>query len=49
VEFERVTSGEAPISASRVRALLGSRDWDGIRDLVPDVTYNYLREKFSGD
>ena len=46
VEFERITKDNIVISASNVRALLAKRDWDGIRNLVPDVTYEYLREKF---
>ena len=46
MEFERTTKSGAVISASTVRALLDKRDWDGIRNLVPDVTYEYLRDKF---
>lgn len=37
-------SGEV-ISASRVRKLLKSGEFDEIRKLVPDVTYQYLLEK----
>ena len=32
-----------PISASTVRDLIRSGDWDKIRPLVPDVTWEYLR------
>ena len=42
VEFERITANDTVISASNVRALLEKRDLDGIRNLVPDVTYKYL-------
>ncbi|MDR1965476.1 MAG: hypothetical protein LBQ36_02090 [Synergistaceae bacterium] len=34
------------MSASRVRALLEKKDFDAIRPLVPDATYNYLLENF---
>lgn len=36
-------SGRA-ISASAVRALIDSRDWDAIRSLVPETTFSYLQE-----
>jgi len=41
--IHRVELDDEPISASKVRALIKVDDWDGIRRLVPDVTYNYLR------
>lgn len=37
----------APISASRVRALLEERDWDGLARLVPPTTLTYLRSRFA--
>jgi [citrate (pro-3S)-lyase] ligase len=37
--------GEA-ISASRVRELLESKDWNSIKPLVPTVTFNYLFSRF---
>jgi len=49
VEFEvipRKESGDAVISASRVRKLLDSHDFDGIAKLVPQTTLNYLIDKF---
>jgi len=48
VEFERITNNDTAISASVVRKLLDKKDWSRIRDFVPDVTYKYLREKFTG-
>ncbi len=36
------TDGEA-ISASRVRALLKERNWEAVRRIVPETTYEYLR------
>ncbi len=39
----RSESDGEPISASRVRALLKEQDWEGIRRLVPETTYEYLR------
>lgn len=39
------SSGE-PISASRVRALLAEKDFEGIRKIVPETTYRYLTERF---
>ena len=41
----REVSGEA-VSASRVRALLAQGDFEGIRPLVPDGTYEFLVKKF---
>jgi len=40
------TENDAVISASTVRALLDTRDWDGIRELVPDITFKYLWDRF---
>ena len=51
IDFEVIPRKEhsgAPISASRVRALLKGKDFNAIREIVPDVTYAYLIEKFSG-
>ncbi len=46
VEFERTANEDTVISASTVRARLEERNWDAIRELVPDVTYRYLRDRF---
>ena len=46
VEFDvipRKESAGAPISASRVRALLDQRDFDAIAQIVPPTTLAYLR------
>jgi [citrate (pro-3S)-lyase] ligase len=48
VRFEvipRKESGDAPISASRVRALLKERNFDEIAKLVPETTLEHLKEK----
>ncbi len=51
IEFEvipRKEFGGKVISASRVRALLKEKDFDSIKELVPETTLNYLIEKFGG-
>ena len=42
VEVERVRAGGAPVSASRVRALLRGGDPAAVRGLVPECTYRFL-------
>ena len=44
---ERKELGGAPISASRVRALLEERNWAELQTLVPATTLAYLQEKFA--
>ena len=44
--IDRKTEGGAPISASRVRALLETRDWPAIAPLVPETTLTYLQARF---
>lgn len=44
-EIPRIEKADAPISASRVRALLDEGDFETLKSLVPDTTYNYLIEK----
>ena len=46
IEFERITKGNKAISASNVRKLLEEKNMEIIRELVPEVTYKYLCEKF---
>lgn len=43
--IQRVELDGQPISASKVRALIKTADWEGIRRLVPDVTYAYLQSE----
>lgn len=43
-EIPRKELSGAPISASRVRALMDEGDWEGLRPLVPETTYEYLTE-----
>lgn len=45
--IERKTEQSAPVSASRVRALLKEHNLDAIRPLVPESTFQYLKEHFS--
>lgn len=49
IQFEEVSriekNGEV-ISASRVRKLLESRNWELIQEMVPDTTLSYLKERF---
>lgn len=42
IEILRHTFDESPISASRVRKLMAEGDYEQIRSLVPQVTYEYL-------
>ncbi|MBR5390777.1 MAG: [Clostridia bacterium] len=48
-QFSRREQNGAPISASRVRALLAERDWPAIARLVPETTLSYLRERFGSE
>ena len=43
-EIPRKTFGDEPISASKVREALKFGDFDKIKSLVPETTFNYLRE-----
>lgn len=43
-EIPRITTADAPISASAVRALITEGRLDAIRSLVPNSTYDYLLE-----
>ena len=50
VEIPRVESGDAAISASRVRAvLLESEDLDQLAPLLPDTTLAYLKSQQGSD
>ena len=42
-EMPRIEINGTIVSASRVRELIRLNDWDEIRTLVPDSTYQYLR------
>ncbi|KAA0257132.1 [citrate (pro-3S)-lyase] ligase [Deferribacter autotrophicus] len=42
VEIERLKNGEGFVSASKVRKFLAENRIEEIKNLVPDVTYNYL-------
>ncbi len=42
VEVERLESEEQPISASRVRALMGLKKFDELEKLVPSTTYAFI-------
>ena len=44
VEIPRLEAGEAPISASTVRSLLGSGQAEKVRTLVPPTTFDYLEK-----
>lgn len=49
VAFEVIARKEwngTAISASRVRSLLEKKDFEGIREIVPETTYEYLLEKY---
>ena len=45
VEFEiikRLENGGEPVSASRVRKLLADKEYENIKKIVPEATYNFL-------
>lgn len=42
-EIDRIPEDSAPISASRVRALIDEGDIESVRKLVPETTFNYLQ------
>lgn len=42
VEVQRLESDEQPISASRVRALMGLKEFDTLEKLVPATTYAFI-------
>lgn len=46
IEIPRREMNEAAISASRVRALLEEKNFDQIRGLVPETTYDYLNKTY---
>ena len=45
-EIPRKTFGGDPISASTVRELVKRGDFDTIKNLVPETTLDYLRQRF---
>jgi [citrate (pro-3S)-lyase] ligase len=47
IEIKRKEIGSQVISASRVRKCLEHKDFEEIRKLVPETTYEYLVKKYS--
>ncbi len=45
-EIDRKTNGSSVISASEVRRLLKDKQWDKLREFVPETTFRYLKENF---
>lgn len=45
-EIDRKTNGSSVISASEVRRLLKDKQWDKLREFVPETTFEYLKENF---
>lgn len=43
IQIPRLTRENTPISASAVRAALAAGDWDTVRNLVPETTFDYLQ------
>ena len=41
-EIPRLEKNGAPVSASKVRALLQNKDFEALQDLLPETTYTYL-------
>jgi [citrate (pro-3S)-lyase] ligase len=48
-EIARKEEGGEAISASRVRKLLETKDFEAIKPLVPQATYDYLVKKYGDD
>lgn len=46
-EIPRLEEAGIPVSASRVRELLQSKNFDALRELVPETTYTYLLKEVS--
>ena len=46
-EIARKESGESVISASRVRKYIEEKNWNEIKKLVPNTTYDFLIDKYS--
>ncbi|MDR0761414.1 MAG: [citrate (pro-3S)-lyase] ligase, partial [Campylobacteraceae bacterium] len=50
IDFEVIKRAESnnnePISASRVRKLLKDKNFDEIKKIVPNVTFEYLLKQF---
>lgn len=46
VEILRKEVSNIPVSASKVRHYLETKEWDKIKELVPDSAYQYLKGKF---
>jgi [citrate (pro-3S)-lyase] ligase len=46
VTVDRIKKGHNAISASSVRRLLHAGAWENIRDIVPNVTYEYLWKRW---
>ena len=42
-EITRLEQAQTPVSASGVRAALEAKDFEKLKELVPDTTYNYLK------
>lgn len=45
VEIPRLESGDTPISASAVRAMLDSGNWEALSSLLPQTTLDYIQER----
>lgn len=46
IEIKRKEDSENVISASRVRKYLKDKNFEKIKEIVPDTTYKYLKERF---
>jgi citrate lyase synthetase len=49
IEIPRLETEGVPISASRVRSFLDSREWYEIETMVPETTLSYLKDLFGKD
>lgn len=45
IEIPRMEDKSGVISASRVRKYIENGDWENVRKLVPESTYEYLRKE----
>ena len=44
-EIARLEQSDTPVSASGVRAALEAKDYDTLKNFIPDTTYEYLKAK----
>ena len=49
VEIERLEVDNNVVSATTVRNFIKNKEFEKIKPLVPEITYNFIREKYERD